>query len=166
MLLMAGARAQDKLLKKESAGGVQQTTQLLAICTIIMPGTQNHISSNKGQRRRNLPATHASRANWMAKEGRWVGLMRVAQARDSCGQMTFPVPTPAISGARTFRGSSQHFRPTPPRRRSGDQALACTLFPLNPFALLHSPRPPRFLTRESMLPRLGVARQAWYLDSQ
>lgn len=117
MLLMEGARAQDKVLKKESAGGVQQITQLQAICTIPVPETPNHISLNKGQRRRNLSATHASRTNCKAKEGRWVELMRVAQTGDTCGQMTFAGLTSAISGSRRFRGSSRPFGP--PRRAGG-----------------------------------------------
>lgn len=81
--------------------------------------------------------------------------MRVAQAGDSCGQMTFPVLTPAISGAHGFRGSSGPLLPTPARKQSADQTLDRALLPRNLLALLHLPRAPGSLGRGSMLPRVG-----------
>lgn len=63
--LPAGAGAQEKLLRKGRAGGVQQITQIQAIRTLAAPGTPNPLSSkDKGEK---LSAPRASRANCKAK---------------------------------------------------------------------------------------------------
>lgn len=79
-----------------------------------------------------------------ADEGR--ANRRYLQTNDLRGSYLGHLQVTQISGVQPT------LRTTPPRRRSVDQTLARTLFPLNPLALLHSPRPPRSLTGDACCP--------------
>lgn len=66
MRLAAGAGAQDQVLEKESAGGVEQSAAA-GYLQLQWPGTPNHSSRKGGEEGEAVPATPAASMSCNAK---------------------------------------------------------------------------------------------------